>query len=219
MKASSCCSLTDGIEQQFDTSKVHKELAAYQDTGPGPTTRGLLAELQALGTPPATVLDIGSGIGALSLGMLQAGAGKALCVEISMASLTASAEEAKRQGFADRMEFRAGDFVAIAPTLPVADLVTLDRVVCCYPRYAPLLEEAAAHSRRLLALSYPRNRWWIRAALWVENTWRRLRGNSFRTFLHSPEAMSALLQRCGWIPTRRSCTWTWQIEIFSRNTT
>jgi len=213
---SSCCSLTETTAQQFDAAKVRKELTSYHDNGPGPTTGGLLAELRALGEPPATILDIGSGIGALSFGMLQAGAGKALCIEMSAAALTASAEEARRQGLADRVEFRAGDFVDLAPTLPAADLVTLDRVVCCYPHYATLLQQAAAHSRHRLALSYPRNRWWLRVRLGVENAWRRLRGNRFRTFLHSPDAMAALLQRCGFTATRRLLTWTWQIEVYSR---
>src|ERR1041385_1488639 len=57
-----------------------------------------------------------------------------------------------------RIEWVEGDFVAVAATVPSADLVALDRVVCCYPAYAPLLEQAAAHSRRLLAMSYPRDR-------------------------------------------------------------
>jgi tRNA1(Val) A37 N6-methylase TrmN6 len=214
-----CCSLTDATQQQFDATKVRNELTSYRDTGPGPTTRALLAELGASGEPPGTILDIGSGIGALSFGMLQAGAGKALCIEMSTAALTASAEEARRQGLADRVEFRGGDFVELAPLLPAADLVALDRVVCCYPHYEALLQQAAAHSRHRLALSYPRDRWWLRVWLLVENVWRRLRGNPFRTFLHSPEAMAALLEQCGFTATRRLFTWTWQIEIYSKSTT
>lgn len=35
--------------------------------------------------------------------------------------------------------FRYGDFVSLAPDLETADLVTLDRVVCCYPELEPLV--------------------------------------------------------------------------------
>ena len=33
----------------------------------------------------------------------------------------------------DRVERRHGDFVTVAPKVPAADDVILDRVVCCYP--------------------------------------------------------------------------------------
>jgi hypothetical protein len=43
----------------------------------------------------------------------------------------------------------------IAGTLPDADVVTLDRVVCCYPDPEALLG-AAAKTRQVLAFTYPR---------------------------------------------------------------
>jgi magnesium-protoporphyrin O-methyltransferase len=165
------------------------------------------------------LLDIGSGIGAFALGMLKAGVKRALCVDISEAAIAASAEEAERQGMTGRIEWVEGDFVAVAAIVPLADLVALDRVVCCYPAYAPLLEQAAAHSRRLLALSYPRDRWWIRLGLRIENTWRWLRGDRFRAFLHPPGAMAALLARQGFTRVRGAATWTWQVEVYVRNAT
>ena len=214
--ACSCASVTDATARFFDERRVGEELATYRRTGPRATTRGLLGELAAAGPVPETLLDIGSGIGALTLGMLEAGVRHAVCVDMSPASLAASAEEARRQGVAGRIEWVEGDFVAVAATVPAADVVALDRVVCCYPAYAPLLEQAAAHSRRLLAMSYPRDRWWVRLALRAENAWRRLRGDGFRAFVHPPQAMADLLQRHGLARARAASTWTWQIEVYSR---
>ena len=151
--------------------------------------------------------------------LLQAGLKHALCVDMSQAALAASAEEAQRQGMAGRIEWMEGDFVAVAATVPSADLVALDRVVCCYPAYAPLLEHAAAHGRRLLALSYPRDRWWVRVGVWIENTWRRLNGEEFRAFVHPPAAMAALLAKHGFTRARAAATWTWQVEVYARNAT
>jgi hypothetical protein len=38
-------------------------------------------------------------------------------------------------------------------TLPVATIVTLDRVVCCYPLYDQLLSQAVRHADRGFAFS------------------------------------------------------------------
>ena len=66
---------------------------------------------------PETVLDIGSGIGAMSLELLKAGAQHATCVDMSPAALAANAEEAQQRGVGDRIERVEGDFVAVAATL------------------------------------------------------------------------------------------------------
>jgi tRNA1(Val) A37 N6-methylase TrmN6 len=214
--ACSCASLVAATARHFDESRVRQELASYRSAGPATTTRGLLDLLRTVQGRKGTLLDIGSGIGALTLGLLEAGVATATCVDLSSASLAAAAEEAERQGVAGRIAWVNGDFVTIASTVPAADLVALDRVVCCYPAYAPLLEQAAGHSRRLLAMSYPRNRWWVRLGLWIENTWRRIRGNGFRAFLHSPDAMAELLAQHGFSLAHAASTWTWQVEIYAR---
>jgi magnesium-protoporphyrin O-methyltransferase len=166
---------------------------------------------------PETVLDIGSGIGPMSLELLEAGVQRAICVDMSPAALSANAEEAERRGLGDRIERVEGDFVAIAPTLPPADLVVLDRVVCCYPAYAPLLEQATAHSRRLLALAYPRDRWWVRLAMRIENAWRGIRGDDFRSFVHRPSAMGEVLRRGGFTRSGELATFAWQMELYARS--
>jgi methyltransferase family protein len=215
--ACSCSSPVASTASHFDERKVRQELAAYRRGGAGTTTQGLLGLLTPVGPMPETMLDIGSGIGALSFGMLAAGVRRATCVDLSRAALAANAEEARRRGVGDRIEQVEADFVAIASKLPVVDLVTLDRVVCCYPAYAPLLEHAAAHARRLLAISYPRDRWWVRFGLLVENAWWKLRGDSFRVFLHPPAAMMNLLHLQGFTRTRAASSFAWQVELYVRN--
>jgi len=217
--ACSCSSLIASAARHFDERKAQQELAKYRAAGPGATTRGLLGLLTPVEPPLETLLDVGSGIGGLSLGLLDAGVRHSVCVDLSRAALMANAEEAKRRGVADRVEQVEGDFVALAATLPQVDLVALDRVVCCYPAYAPLLEQAAAHSRRLLAISYPRDRWWVRVALWVENAWLALRGDGFRAFAHPPAAMTRLLRDQGFTRSRSAATFAWQLEIYTRSPT
>jgi len=215
--ACSCASLIASTARHFDERRVRKELANYRRAGPTATTLGLLSQLTPIEPPPEAILDIGSGIGALTFGMLEAGVRRAICVDLSQPALAANAEEAQRRGMGRRIERVSGDFVAIAATLPLVDLVALDRVVCCYPDFVPLLNQATAHSRHLLAISYPRDRWWVRLAVRIENGWRRLRGDGFRAFVHPPASMQGLLHRHGFTRSRTLLSFTWQMEVYTRN--
>ena len=215
--ACSCSPLCKSTAKHFGAAWARRELASYHRKGPGKTTRRLLKGLEAAGARPATILDIGSGIGTLSIELLRRGAGSATCVDMSSESQAIGAEEARRQGLADRIEWHTGDFVGIAGTLPPAEVVTLDRVVCCYPSYQELLGEAAAHSRQFVAMSYPRDWWVVRVALWVENAWLRLRGETFRAFVHSIPAMASLLEQAGFRRVHHESTVMWEAAVFARS--
>lgn len=215
----SCAGAAAFTAQHFDDQRARAELEAYHRRGPGPTTRRLLAGLRLVGATEGTLLDIGSGIGILTFELLKSGLDQAHCVDLSPASLAIGRTEAEQQGRAGRIRWLEADFVTAAPQLEPADVVTLDRVVCCYPAYRPLLEEATRLTQRFLALSYPRDRWFVRAALWVENALRRLRGNPFRAFVHSPEAMDSLLRQRGFTRTHQEATLAWDADIYTRDST
>ena len=135
-----CCSpYHRAAERQFDETKVAQEVKKYQDHGLGPTTRLLEEEIAQSGVSIGTVLDIGSGIGTLALALLDRGATSAVTVDASSAYVKAARAEAHRRGRTDAIRFVLGDFVALADQLAPASVVTLDRVVCCYPWSEPLL--------------------------------------------------------------------------------
>ena len=106
--------------------------------------------------------DIGGGIGVLSLELLAAGATAATHVEAASAYRDVAETEAGRRGVGTRLHLVLGDAVEVDMRLPDADLVALDRVVCCYSDWAALLHFASKHCKRLLALSYPQDRWYVR---------------------------------------------------------
>jgi magnesium-protoporphyrin O-methyltransferase len=107
-----------------------------------------------------------------------------------------------------------GDFVAVASQLAPATAVTLDRVVCCYPFYERLLEQALRLAEHSVALSYPRNRWFVRLGIWLENALRRRRGNPFRTFVHPPLEMTRMIERAGFTLASRRRTLSWSSDVF-----
>ena len=210
-----CCSgVAAAAERQFSEKRATKDLAQYRTKGPGATARLLLAGIAKAGQPNGRLLDIGSGVGVLTFELLDRGLTEAIGVDLSSAYIAAASEEVARRGRADSMRFVHGDFVSIAGQLLAADIVTLDRVICCYPEYERLLAESVRHADRHFALSYPRDVWYVRTWVGVENMARQLRRNPFRTFVHSASAMEHVIRRAGFALVSRSCTRAWCADVY-----
>ena len=115
------------------------------------------------------------------------------------------------------MQFVQGDFVEIAGTVPAADIVTLDRVICCYPDMETLSARACEHAHRLVGLVYPRDVWWMRIAVKAVNAVKRLQRSAFRVFVHDPHKIDAALRAGDLTAERRAHTVAWEIVIYRRS--
>jgi magnesium-protoporphyrin O-methyltransferase len=114
------------------------------------------------------------------------------------------------------VEFRFGDVVELATDIPDSDLVTLDRVVCCYPDEVLLLSIASSKARRWLALSYPRNRFPMRVGIAAVNLFERVFGDGFRVFVRPEEHIRAEVMRHGFESRFEQQTVFWQVSVFER---
>ena len=213
--ACSCCSVGDTVEQHFTASKAAKDLQQYRRKGIGPTTRLLRDGLANAGLIEGALLDIGAGIGTLTFELLDRGISRAVVVEASSAYMAVCAKEAARRGGAESIEFVHGDFLSLAEQVPRVSLVALDRVICCYPFYEPLLEQALRRAERGFALSYPRDRWYVRAVVRLENVMRS-RKSSFRTFVHPAARIQQIIERAGFELVSRRSTLTWSADVFAK---
>ena len=213
----SCCeSHCAATVRHFGEASAARDLERYQQKGPDVTTRLVLESLRGRAAPGATLLDVGGGIGVVSFELLSRGIRKATLVEASPSCLEKARAEARRRKFEDRLSVALGDFVALASELDAADIVVLDRVVCCYPDHVALLGKAAGLSRSVIALTYPRDRWWVRAGTGIENLVRRFQGNAFRTFVHPAPALEATLRSAGFQRSDRRTTWIWCADIYAK---
>lgn len=212
-----CCSAFEcAADQQFNEKKATEELKRFRTKGPRPTTRLLQQGLEHAGALSGTLLDIGSGIGSLTFGLLERGITHAVAVDASSAYNGVARQEAARLGRADVVRFVNADFVSVAPELPAATVVTLDRVVCCYPSYEALLNAALDHAEQCLALSLPRDVWYVRLGVMLENAQRRLKKNPFRTFVHPAVRMEELIRSAGFERSTRRETWMWSVDVYTR---
>ena len=211
------CCRGNASEEFFDARTVRRELKRYRKRGPGRWTRSLLDAIEGASLPAgSTLLDIGGGVGGIHHWLLDRGFAQATQVDASSAYLAAAGEEVERIGHAGRVTLRHGDFRALAAELPRADVVTLDRVVCCDPDYESMLGEAAAHASRLVAFTYPRPRWVTRAVVAFGNALNRLAGRTFRAYVHPPAALAAVLFREGFRRRFAGGTFVWAAEVFER---
>jgi magnesium-protoporphyrin O-methyltransferase len=205
-----------GIEIQFDRRNAVEKLADYQKKGPAKTTRILVAALKEAGVEGATLMDIGGGIGAIQMELLKAGAGSAVSVEASTGYIETAQQEAQRRGLQDRIQFHHGDFVELAAGLPPADIVTLDRSLCCYPDMPALVGLSAARAKQLYGLVYPRDTWWMRFGIGVGNWLERLRHIPFQGFVHPSELVEKILRSHGLRRRFYRLSGVWQIAVFDR---
>jgi len=211
-----CCTGYCAAEVQFNHKMAERDLRRYRRRGADATTRLMLAELRRWPLEGRRLLDVGGGIGVISKELASTGVASTTIVEASPAYLEVARREAGSQYGSRPTQFILGDFAVIADTLPDADVVTLDRVVCCYPDAETLLREAAARARQLLAFTYPRDRWYVRIVFALQNFWLRLTGKSFRTFIHPSERMGAVLEAAGLVRCARRETLVWILDLYCR---
>ena len=211
----SCCQC-QGLERLFDKKTATKELKVYRKKGPSKTTRILIDALKAEGVEGWTLLDIGGGIGAIQHELLQAGVNQAVNVDASTAYVEAARSEAERQGFADRVRYHHGNFIDLAPEIEPVDIVTLDRVICCYPDMPALVRLSSDRAGRLYGLVYPRDTWWMKIGLKIINFGAWLMRQDFRFFVHPSEAVEAILRRNDMEPHFYRKTFLWQIVVYAR---
>ena len=210
------CPHCRSADKIFDQRTAERDLKAYRAHGPGTTTRLLTGALKAAGVADRTLLDIGGGIGAIQHALLKDGARSAIAIDASSAYLHAAKQEAERQGHADRIIYQQGDFVALAPQLPQTDIVTLEKVICCYPDMRALVGLSSARADKLYGVVFPRDTWWMRLGGLVVNLFPRLQRNAFRFFVHPTAAIEAVIRANGLERRYYRKTLFWQVIVYTR---
>ena len=214
------CTQCEGVEQQFDPKAARRSLRRYRRRGPDKTTRLLIqdlrAALEALDARDTLLLDIGAGVGAIHHELLDGRVGRAVHVDASSSHIEVAREETARRGHETRTSFVYGDFVALADTLPEADIVTLDRVICCYHDMTGLVDRSARKALRLYGAVYPRDTIWMGIGIAAINAFQRLTRSAFRVYQHDPGAIDAELRAAGL--ERRSVRRTlgWEVVVYAR---
>jgi SAM-dependent methyltransferase len=210
------CGCGDGFASIFDREVAEQDRDRYRRNGPDRTTRTLLDMIRTQDIRGATLLDVGGGVGVIARTLLHEGMAAATLIDGSPASLDVAREEAAAAGLLDRMTFVQGDFVTRADALPPAEVVTLDRVVCCYPDADALVARSADHATRLLGLVLPRDGWLIRLAIALNNLRFVVTRSPYRSFAYANARIDALAAGSGLAPVAEDRTLFWRVVLYRR---
>lgn len=198
----------------FDGRRAAEDLESLCCSGPRGETQELIDVLLAQGVAGASVLDIGAGVGAVHLALLEAGAADAVDVDASPDYLDSAKAEAERRGLAERVDYRLGDVVELAADLPPAEIVTADSVICCYPYLPELLAAAVRPGPRLVGLTYIHDKWWLRVMMRMSNAMWWSRGMPDRWSIHRHAEVDRLMGDAGYAVIHDGGTRWWRVAVY-----
>jgi hypothetical protein len=209
----SCCP-EYGCDEFFGERFARRSAARYRRKGLAKTPRTLFDFLSRRGLAGRAVLEVGGGVGALAAELVKAGAERGELLEVS-AAYEPFARELFRDAGVD-VDFRLTDLVSDGAGAEPADLVVLNQVVCCTPDGPQLLGAAARLTRVALAFSYPRERATFRLLARLQNLFFRLRGRSFRVFVHPRRALVGAAEAAGLRLVHEGGGFVWATAGFER---
>jgi len=165
---SDCCT-PKGYRQIFSEKNAAGELRRYRRKGLDETSKRIFDFIRERGVEGKTLLEVGGGIGAIEIELLKAGMARAVNVELTPTYEAAAGELVVERGLSDRVDRRVTDFAEAGREIETADVVVMNRVVCCYADMPKLAGAAADRARGMLVMSFPNRRWWTRIGLTMAN--------------------------------------------------
>lgn len=205
----------------FDEWATHAARRARTRETSTKITGHFVAALDEVGLHGRTVLDVGCGSGDLALAALARGADRVTGFDLGTGAIDAARSLAAERGLAERASFAVGDGATIA--LPRADVVSLNRVLCCYPHLDALLVNTLGAADSVFGFSAPVDHGVIglgnRITMAVGNRWYRLRAKKFKgfqAFVHDLSAVDERIRAAGFGPVRRERHGIWHLAVYAR---
>jgi 2-polyprenyl-3-methyl-5-hydroxy-6-metoxy-1,4-benzoquinol methylase len=206
---SDCCT-PKGYRWIFSERMARLDAGRYRRKGLDAVSRRIVEFVKAQGVEGRTVLEVGGGVGAIQIELLKAGASLAVSVELTPTYEEEANELLREAGLTERVDRRVMDFAHANGQVESADVVILNRVICCYPDAPRLAGAAADHARGLLVMSFPRGSWWMRLGLGIANLMLWATRREFHIFVHPPSRIFATSEQHGLAPVldQRGVLWT-----------
>jgi 2-polyprenyl-3-methyl-5-hydroxy-6-metoxy-1,4-benzoquinol methylase len=212
---SDCCT-PNGYRRIFSEKNASGEARRYRRRGLDGTSRRIFDFIKRRGVEGKTLLEVGGGIGSIEIELLKAGMAQAVNVELTPTYESVAGELLAEAGLADRVQRSVMDFAEAGTEVEPADVVVMNRVICCYPDMPKLAGAAAARARDLLVISFPNSRWWTRLGLMLTNFGFQIIRMQFQVFLHPPELIVAAVEQRGFKTRLNDRGLLWQVIALER---
>ena len=205
-----CCQNYDGV---FDDRMAKSIQKRYEKKGVRPSSKRLVKALQQYNWRGNSQLDIGGGIGAIFFELVPKGMATVCNVDISKAFLSVFQKMALERSLAENIDFRNADFLDVKDELETFDLVTLDKVICCYPDYVNLVEESVKRCNKVYAYVMPRDVWWVKMGQWFGQKLMNLFKINFTVYVHPTKGVSDILEQYGFVQKEIKYHWQWMTVV------
>ena len=112
------------------------------------------------------------------------------------------------------MNFIYGDFNDHHKDLVKHDIVTLEKVVCCYPHINDLLENSLSKADKIYGLVYPVDNFISRTLNICSTFYFKIKGSQFQTFVHSEAMMHEKILSKGFERVFYKSTFPWHVAVY-----
>jgi len=212
MTCDHCC----GADRFFDLESAKKEMKKYKRNGPKKSTKLLISSLDIYDKDNKTLLDIGGGIGSIQWDFLKHHDTKTTHVDASGGYLNIAKSFAIEMQYEARAKFIKDDIVDAAPQIDEHDFVTMDKVICCYPEYKVLLENALSKCKSVFALSYPLGGPIANLFRGLASVYLYFIKNPFRPYVHPTTKVRSFIEQQGFDMTHHRISFPWIIQTYQR---
>ena len=189
----------------------------YEKKGLSRSSRLLLAFLLEEGTGEKSVADLGCGAGGFSIELLKEGAGSAVGYDLSLKMIDSANHIAHMNGFESRAKFQQGN--AATAELSASDIVIMDKVLCCYSEWRPLLKNAISASQEMVGFVVPRDigiaKWFFRLGVRAVNYFQK-RSGRILFYLHPLNQIDKTLQESGFKLRKKQGSRIWLVFLYSK---
>ncbi len=212
---SACCSHTHSASRLFSFfAKRYRR--RFKKHGFEPSQKQLLQGLELVDYRDGTLLEIGCGVGHLHQKLLQQGARSAVGVDLAPKMLAEAKALAVERGVCDRAQYLEGDFIDLYDQIEPVNITLLDKVVCCYPDAGMLVSRSLDKTNHVYAVTYPRNRWFVRLGVALTALVLCLIRSGFRSYVHDPKTIEAWITQRGFVKRFQEQTSMWLTQIYVR---
>jgi len=210
----SCCCPHSNSANRFFSFFAGRYRRRFEKKGFEPSQKQLVEGLEQAGYQNAAILEIGSGVGHLHQTLLEQGAASAIGIDLASKMIDEAKHWAEERNLGDRTEYVEGDFMEINESLSAVDITILDKVVCCYPDADGLVHTSLNKTHRVYALTYPRNRWYVRTAMGITAWVLKITGSDFRPYVHDPEMIEGWVTGEGFSKEYQNQNLVWLTQVY-----
>ncbi|MCH8904078.1 MAG: class I SAM-dependent methyltransferase [Bacteroidetes bacterium] len=210
------CRQCEGIEQIFNSKKARKQLKRYRKKGGIKSTKLLIEAIRVQGVKNLSLLDIGGGVGAIQNALLNDGLEKVTSVDASSGYIGVAKEEAIAQKHDNKITWHHGNFTEVHEKIESADIVTLDRVVCCFDDMPLLVSSSLNKADQYYGLVFPNDSWIAKVISGVGTLFLSLIRSPFRSYIHSVSKIQELITSAGFENVYWAKANVWIVALYKK---